>query len=75
MRYCHWEVLLILYQDEKMGHKNISVQFKDSTLRYFLKKQWITVNEDGKVSITDKGIKDAEEITPLYERDMGGSMG
>jgi len=71
MKYSHWELLLFIYQYNL--NKDIKIQkyrCHKTLIKTCLKNNWVKECEDGTVEITNKGIEDAKEIAPLYERNM-----
>lgn len=73
MKYSHWELLLCIYQSQFLGiasTKPRKSQCHKTLIKTCIKNGWVKENEDGTVEITEKGINDAKEIAPLYEKDL-----
>lgn len=67
MKDSHWELLLLIYQDQMRGIRALEKQCNKNLLKTLYKQGWIEKLSDETIKVTDLGYEDAKEITELYE--------
>lgn len=67
MKYSHWELLLNVYQKQKMGNSCYTFQCHKALLKTCLKQGWFRQEENDRIVVTEQGIEAAKQFAPLYE--------
>jgi DNA-binding MarR family transcriptional regulator len=68
LKYSHWELMLLIYQEQKSNKRPYKWQCNKTLVQTCIKNGWVKEYEDETVEVTEKGEEVAKEITPLYER-------
>jgi hypothetical protein len=77
MKYSHWQLLLIIYQCNKLNSNRFNNDDKrvqknrcnKTLIKTCINNGWVKEYDDGTVDVTEKGMEEAKEYAPLYEND------
>jgi Mn-dependent DtxR family transcriptional regulator len=67
MTFNHWDVLQLIYSDNTRGFSPHSHRIEKNMLKALLKAEWVIEDEEGRLTVTEKGLNDAkEQVAALY---------